>query len=87
MSESNSFNAKDELCVGDKRYTIFSLPKAEAAGLAGVSKLPYSLQVLLENSLRHEDGEIVGRQSIEAFPPGWQRRRTRPRSASSRPVS
>ena len=44
MSESNSFNAKDELCVGDKRYTIFSLPKAEAAGLPRVGRLPFALK-------------------------------------------
>ena len=77
MSESNSFNAKDELCVGDKRYTIFSLPNAEVAGLAGISKLPYSLQVLLENALRHEGGETEGRQSIEAFS-AWLAKATNP---------
>ena len=67
MTGANSFNAKDTLKVGTKSYTIFSLPKAEAAGLGGISKLPYSLQVLLENALRHEDGETVNRSSIEAF--------------------
>ena len=77
MSDGNSFNAKSELCVGDKRYTIFSLPNAEVAGLAGISKLPYSLQVLLENALRHEDGETVGWQSIEAFS-AWLAKATNP---------
>jgi len=67
MTGGNSFNAKDELNVDGKRYTYFSLPKAEAAGLTGVSRLPYCLQVLLENALRKEDGETVGRDSIEAF--------------------
>ena len=67
MTGANSFNAKDQLVVGGESYTIFSLPKAEAAGLANVSKLPYSLQVLLENTLRHEDGETVTRASVEAF--------------------
>ncbi len=67
MTGGNSFNAKDELQVDGKRYTVFSLPKAEAAGLTGVNRLPYCLQVLLENALRKEDGEAVGRDSIEAF--------------------
>lgn len=67
MSAHNNFNAKDELRVGDKRYTIFSLPRAEAAGVTGASKLPYCLQVLLENGLRHEDGVSVSADSIRAF--------------------
>ena len=50
MTGGNSFNAKDELHVDGKRYTYFSLPKAETAGLTGASKLPYCLQVLLENA-------------------------------------
>ncbi len=67
MTGSDSFKAKDELRVGGARYTFFSLPRAEAAGLIGAGKLPYCLQVLLENGLRHEDGETVGRDSIAAF--------------------
>ena len=41
----NSFGAKDGLQVHGDRYTIWSLPKAEAAGLRGAARLPYSLQV------------------------------------------
>lgn len=77
MTGGNSFNAKDELHVDGKRYTYFSLPKAEAAGLTGVSRLPYCLQVLLENALRKEDGETVGRESIEAFST-WAENATNP---------
>lgn len=77
MTGSNSFNAKDELHVGEKRYAYYSLPKAEAAGLTGASKLPYCLQVLLENALRKEDGETVGRESIEAFST-WAKNATNP---------
>nr|WP_305854614.1 aconitate hydratase AcnA [Roseateles sp. XES5] len=42
----------------------YSLPKAEANGLAGVSKLPYSMKVLLENLLRFEDGRSVTKEQI-----------------------
>ena len=67
MAITNSFDALDALTVGDQRYTIFSLKRAEAAGLSGIDRLPYCLQVLLENTLRHEDGETIGRHTIEAF--------------------
>ena len=77
MTNPNSFDARDDLVVGDRRYTIFNLKRAEAAGLSGISRLPYCLQVLLENGLRHEDGETIGRDSIEAFA-AWAAKGTNP---------
>ena len=77
MTNPNSFDARDDLVVGDRRYTIFNLKRAEAAGLCGISRLPYCLQVLLENGLRHEDGETIGRDSIEAFA-AWAAKGTNP---------
>lgn len=85
MTVQNSFQAKDSLQVGAKRYTIFSLPRAEAAGLAGVSRLPYCLQVLLENALRHEDGETVRPANIEAFA-AWADNATNPTEISFFPT-
>ena len=52
---SNSFNSKKTLTVGNKAYTIYSLADAEQNGLEGISKLPHSLKVVLENLLRFED--------------------------------
>ena len=49
-----------------KDYVYFSLPKAEANGLPGVSKLPFSMKVLLENLLRNEDGRSVTKNDILA---------------------
>ena len=67
MSKSlDSFNCRSTLSVNGKDYIYYSLPKAEAAGLAGVSKLPYSMKVLLENLLRNEDGRSVTKEDIEA---------------------
>jgi aconitate hydratase len=63
---SNSFNARQTLKVGDKTYTYYSLPEAEKNGLAGISKLPFSMKVLLENLLRFEDGRTVTKADIEA---------------------
>ena len=63
----DSFKCRKMLTVGAKTYTYFSLPDAEKNGLAGVSKLPFSLRILLENSLRFEDGVSVKKSDIEGF--------------------
>src|SRR5690606_8446248 len=47
-------------------YSYFSLPDAEANGLAGISRLPYSMKVLLENLLRHETGRPVTKEDVAA---------------------
>ncbi|NJM55385.1 MAG: aconitate hydratase, partial [Verrucomicrobiae bacterium] len=62
----DSFACKRTLAVGGKSYTYYSLVEAEKNGLSGVSKLPFSLKVLLENLLRHEDGRSVTKADIEA---------------------
>lgn len=63
----NTFNCRRELRVGSKTYSYFSLPDAEAAGIGPVSKLPFSLKVLLENLLRLEDGRAVTESDIRAL--------------------
>jgi aconitate hydratase len=60
----DSFNCRSVLTVAGKEYVYYSLPKAEANGLPGVSKLPFSMKVLLENLLRHEDGVSVTKDQI-----------------------
>jgi aconitate hydratase len=62
----DSFKCRKELKVDGKTYTYYSLPEAEKNGLKGVSKLPYSMKVLLENLLRNEDGRSVTKTDIEA---------------------
>ena len=66
----DSFNCKRTLKAGGAEYTYFSLPEAEKNGLTGISKLPYSMKVLLENLLRNEDGRSVTKESIQAVA-GW----------------
>ena len=63
----DSFKAKRTLSVGGRDYAYFSLPAAEANGLRGVSRLPFSLKVLAENLLRHEDGRTVTADDIRAL--------------------
>ncbi|MDX2159397.1 MAG: aconitate hydratase AcnA, partial [Hyphomicrobiaceae bacterium] len=63
----DTFKCRKTLTVGTKTYEYFSLPDAERNGLAGISKLPFSLKVLLENLLRHEDGRSVKADDIRAM--------------------
>ena len=71
MSKSlDSFNCRRTLKVGDREYVYFDLTEAEKNGLDGVSRLPFSMKVLLENLLRNEDGRSVTKADIEALK-GW----------------
>ncbi|MGZ5862736.1 MAG: aconitase family protein, partial [Methyloceanibacter sp.] len=63
----DSFNCRSTLKVGSRSYTYYSLKLAEANGLADTGLLPFSLKVLLENLLRHEDGRIVTADDIGAM--------------------
>jgi aconitate hydratase len=67
MPSLDSFQARRTLTAGEKTYAYYSLPAAEEAGLSGISRLPASLKVLLENLLRNEDGSAVRRDDIQAF--------------------
>lgn len=62
----DSFNCRRTLEASGKTYTYYSLVEAEKNGLDGISKLPYSMKVLLENLLRFEDGRTVKKEDIEA---------------------
>ncbi len=66
MHSKNSFHSKKKLTVGNQSYNIYSLPEAEKNGLEGISKLPKSLKVLLENLLRYEDDTTVDKSQIKA---------------------
>ncbi|MBP6309475.1 MAG: aconitate hydratase AcnA [Arenimonas sp.] len=61
---SDSFATRDQLSVNGQNYTIFSLQKLGQQ--YDISKLPYSMKILLENLLRCEDGVLVSKESIQA---------------------
>ena len=63
----NSFKSLADIKVNGKSYKYFSLTKAEQNGLDGISKLPKSIKVLLENLLRYEDEISVNKKQIEAI--------------------
>lgn len=61
----DSFQSRRELTVNGQKYVYFSLPEA-AKRLGDISRLPFSLKILLENLLRHEDGQKVAAKDIQA---------------------
>ena len=61
----DSFNARQTLAVGAKTYAYYSLHAAERNGLSNVSRLPFSLKVIIENMLRNEDGRSTSKADIE----------------------
>src|ERR1700732_5193455 len=66
MTSLDSFKCRKKLNVGAKTYHYFSLKAAEKNGLEGISELPFSMKILLENLLRFEDGRTVTKEDIEA---------------------
>src|SRR5262245_1782690 len=70
MSTLNSFGTRTDLRAGGAAVQIYSLPSLEKSGFPGVSRLPYSMKILLENLLRREDNAFVRADDIRALA-GW----------------
>ncbi|MDB2341777.1 aconitate hydratase AcnA [Candidatus Pelagibacter bacterium] len=65
--KKNSYNSLKAININGSEYKYYSLIEAEKNGLEGISKLPKSLKVLLENLLRYEDDLSVTKNQIEAI--------------------
>jgi aconitate hydratase 1 len=85
VTQIDSFKSKSTLTVGGKTYTYYSIAEAEKNGLAGVSRLPGSMKVVLENLLRFEDNRTVTKADIEAVAQ-WLVTRTSDHEISYRPA-
>src|SRR6187455_2474652 len=85
MTSLDSFRCCKTLQVGSKSYAYFSLPTAERNGLKGISRLPFSMKVLLENLLRNEDGRTVTKEDIQGFAQ-WLKAKTSDREIAFRPA-
>ncbi|HTL64740.1 MAG TPA: aconitate hydratase AcnA [Pseudolabrys sp.] len=85
MTSLDSFRCCKTLQVGSKTYAYFSLPTAERNGLKGISRLPFSMKVLLENLLRNEDGRSVTKDDIKAVAE-WLKTKTSEREIAFRPA-
>lgn len=67
MALTNHLGALSDLAVGDKTYKIYSLAKLESRYGASISRLPFSIRILLENVLRNLDGETVTERHVESL--------------------
>ena len=85
MTAIDSFKCRRTLKVGKKTYDYYSLPIAEKNGLAGISTLPFSMKVLLENLIRFEDGRTVKKDDIKAIAE-WVKKRRSEREIAFRPA-
>jgi len=80
----DSLNTRSTLTVGPKTYAYYSLTKA-AEKLGDMSRLPFSMKVLLENMLRFEDGQTVTDKDLQAFA-DWLKDRRVNREIQYRPA-
>ena len=85
MTSLDSFKCRKTLKVGGKTYVYYSLPTAEKNGLKGISRLPYSMKVLLENLLRNEDDRTVTKADIVAVSK-WLKKRALDHEIAFRPA-
>src|SRR5712692_9448970 len=85
MTSLDSFKCQKTLKVGGRTYVYYSLPAAEKNGLKGISKLPYSMKVLLENLLRNEDDRTVKKTDIMAVSK-WLKKRALEHEIAFRPA-
>ncbi|MDP3299273.1 MAG: aconitate hydratase AcnA, partial [Phenylobacterium sp.] len=86
MASIDTLKTRRELTVGDKTYVYYSLAAAEDAGLNGISSLPVSMKVLLENLLRNEDGVSVGEADLKAVAAWIENRGAKEHEISFRPA-
>jgi aconitate hydratase len=85
MPSLDSFKSRRKMTFGSKTFVYFSLKAAEKNGLKGISKLPNSLKILLENLLRFEDGKTVTKSDIKAVAQ-WVKKRSSTREIAFRPA-
>ena len=67
MTLNNNLNTLSDLKAGDKNYKVYSLSKLESEYGVSVSKLPFSIRILLENVLRNLDGNTVTERHVESL--------------------
>ena len=70
VTSKNSFSTRATLRAGNDSFEIYRLDALTRAGVGNVERLPFSLKVLLENLLRHEDEHFVREEDILALA-GW----------------
>jgi len=85
VTSLDSFKSRKPLKAGKRSYNYFSLKAAEDNGLKGLSRLPFSLKVLIENLIRHEDGRTVKKDDVKAVVE-WLEKKRSSREIAFRPA-
>ena len=65
MTTNDVFQARKSFELNGKRYNYYQLDALEKAGVGNISKLPYSIKVLLESVLRQQDGRVITKEHVE----------------------
>ncbi|MFC5603325.1 aconitate hydratase AcnA [Sporosarcina koreensis] len=65
MAKSNLHNSRQSFELNGKTYNYYRLKALEEAGIANISRLPYSVKVLLESVLRQHDGYVIKDEHVE----------------------
>ena len=84
-ASKNSFSTRATLAIGDQKFDIFRLDALERSGVGTPSRLPFSLKVLLENLLRHEDDRFVHPGDVRALA-SWHPANTKEKEVSFMPA-
>ncbi len=85
IGQKNSYKSLKSISINEKEYKYYSLSEAEKNGLKGISKLPKSLKVILENLLRYEDGKTVTKDQIEEIK-NWLKNKKSSKEIAYRPA-
>jgi len=65
LTKENLYDSKKSFELNGKRYHYYKLKSVEEAGVANISKLPYSIKVLLESVLRQVDGRVITKEHVD----------------------
>ncbi|TCT26654.1 aconitase [Melghiribacillus thermohalophilus] len=65
MAASDVYNARKQFELNGKTYHYYDLKSLEEAGIGNISRLPYSIRILLESVLRQYDGKVIQKEHVE----------------------
>ena len=85
IEKKNSYNSLKSMNINGVNYKYNSLLEAEKNGLEGISKLPKSLKIILENLLRFEDEKTVKKNQIDEFK-NWLKNKKSSKEIAYRPA-
>ncbi|QTM99510.1 aconitate hydratase AcnA [Sediminibacillus dalangtanensis] len=67
MAANNTYNAKKQFELNGKTYNYYQLKALEDAGLGEITRLPFSIRVLLESLVRQHDGFVIKDEHVESL--------------------